>query len=93
MQVIAGVAKLWQWDGIAAVETGSKTVQEVRFNSSWPTKAEARCQTIAMKEFSCELFCSKCVGHDCHVPSGRSGSIGRPVSESVSSQGRVGAGS
>ena len=69
--------------------------QEVRFNSSWPTKAEARCQTIAVKEFSCKLCSmrdSRSVGHDCHVPSGRSGSIGRPVSESVSSQCRVGAG-
>jgi hypothetical protein len=34
---------------------------------------------IAMKEVSCELFCSRCVGHGCHVPSGRSCSICRPA--------------
>jgi hypothetical protein len=38
---VADVAKLWQWDGIAAAEQLRQN-QEIRFTSSWPMKAEAR---------------------------------------------------
>jgi hypothetical protein len=89
----AMVAKLWQRDGIAAVETESRGKIQFFIANEGRPRPKLGSQIITMKLFLCELFCSRCVGHDCHVPSsGRSGSIGRPVSESVSSQCRVGAG-
>ena len=88
-QVCCRVAKLWQRDGIAAVETESRCKIQFFMADEGRSSIVKSSPLIFMSIF---LFCALCVRHDCHVPSGRSGKTGRPESKSVSSQCRVGAG-